>query len=490
MPVRFPIYARAASLTTLDGWRDRTLGELVIEDHQRRGYPGAAELAELFSRELIHGSCLAMIDGIDEITSLEDRRAMVDLVGRFDDRWGSTGNRFVVTSRSAGDWRELIRHFATYQACDVGREQRAALLARYCLVVEGIERPLSVVEHLGATAKQRAVDVVSALRQSRGLARLATNPLLLTVLILGQRSDRGMPTQRAAAYDAVARLLETGWSVGSRVEVDDLPDHRLLRRFLVQLAGWIQEHRPSGVVDLDDLLAAVGELWTTRPQAELAPGGGWSDELRAEVERVVAGICRHHGLLIERGPQQWSFLHRGLQEYYVARSLIDQPAPAYAIRCRLHDRDYAEPVLLALGIATHVTGRPDAAEVFDAALLATGPHADTRPDLFVPADLEELIGRDRKFAVLAAADEVDIDPRTLEWLAAGQIPKDLLPGLAGTALGRRHSAHRLAQAVASGAGHDVRWACGASLAQLGEKATAAELFRSLAVDPGIPIVRQ
>jgi hypothetical protein len=233
------------------------------------------------------------------------------------------------------------------------------------------------------------------------------------------------------------------------------------------------------------LLAAVGELWTTRPQAELAPGGGWTDELRAEVERVVAGICRHHGLLIERGPQQWSFLHRGLQEYYVARSLIDQPAPAYAIRCRLHDRDYAEPVLLALGIATHVTGRPDAAEVFAAALLATGPHADTRPDLFVPADLEELIGRDRKFAVLAAADEVDIDPRTLEWLAAGQIPKDLLPGLAGTALGRRHSAHRLAQAVASGAGHDVRWACGASLAQLGEKATAAELFRSLAVDPAI-----
>ena len=67
-----------------------------------------------------------------------------------------------------------------------------------------------------------------------------------------------------------------------------------------------------------------------------------------------------------------------------------RPNAAAEIHRYLDDPHHTEPILLALGIASHVEKRLDTADIVDATILPKGPMAQHQPDLFESSELEDL----------------------------------------------------------------------------------------------------
>ena len=148
-------------------------------------------------------NCLVVLDGMDEIPSGDDRRDVAARVRSFVDRWAGVGNRFVVTSRVAGYRAAPITGFAHYQIHDMDPEtQVPAFLHRYCTALERLERPDATPDTVKVHARARVAVITDAIAATPGIARLAVNPLLLTILVLVQRNNTQIPDQRAKAYDA------------------------------------------------------------------------------------------------------------------------------------------------------------------------------------------------------------------------------------------------------------------------------------------------
>lgn len=411
---RFPIYVQAGSLVDLDDWRSSPLTDFLVANHQDRDFPNPQSLAALFDAELSAGHGLIVLDGLDEIPAAKDRIDVVRQIRHFADRWATKGNRFVVTSRIAGYDDVPVEGFSRFRIGELSPEGVTRFLHRYCVEIERLDRPNAAPEDWEAGAERRAEAVETSIRTVPGIARLAVNPLLLTILVLVDRNGVRIPNQRAAAYHAAVTALESGWRA---VEGGDSPTRHLLNTMLMELGAWTHQHRPGGVLTTGDIVEAIGSEWAAQRQIEPLADGRWPADMENDIEKFVSSVARHNGLLVERAPERWSFIHQTFQEFYVARKLLDDPNPAAAIRRRLHDPRYEEPILLALGIASHVSApRSDAAQIFDAALLGRGPLTDQNPELFQVAEYEDLLHRDRSFALKAAADDVEIFPLTLDEL--------------------------------------------------------------------------
>ena len=197
-PARFPIYVRAGALVSMDGWRRLSLTEFLVADHHARDFPPSA-LPDLLNTELSAGRCLVLLDGMDEIPSAHDRRAVVDRIGSFVQRWGSCGNHFVVTSRLAGYWTSPLAGFDHYQVCDMDLEREVPLfLDRYCLALERLEQPAASVEHIAASAASRSRMLMKGIRQNRGVAAARSKPAASDDSCLGSthRSPHSAPASR------------------------------------------------------------------------------------------------------------------------------------------------------------------------------------------------------------------------------------------------------------------------------------------------------
>ena len=138
-------------------------------------------------------------------------------------------------------------------------------------------------------------------------------------------------------------------------------------------------------------------------------------------------IEQHCGLLVERAPRRWGFPHLTFEEFYTGRSLaFDGRATTRprAIRDRLHDARYDEPILLALGLL----GREQPEEldaVFRGAILARGEDAALLG--LRPSALEDLLGRDFRFALRVLADDIPIAPGLVDELLGRAIDELLDP---------------------------------------------------------------
>ena len=191
-------------------------------------------------------------------------------------------------------------------------------------------------------------------------------------------------------------------------------------------------NRPEGSATLRDLIEQWGPLWA-KLQRE-----AWRDEVLDAADPAatdvgsaildfVERVERHSGLLVERAPRRWGFPHLTFEEFYAGRSLAFEGRAsqrAARIRQRLHDVRYDEPILLALGLIGR--DQPEELEaMFPAAILA---HGDDAAHLgLAPSKLEDLLGRDARFALRALADDLPVSPELVDTLIQRAVDELLAP---------------------------------------------------------------
>ena len=368
-PARLPVlirmadYARARWPKEL-GKDSRDVSLLDFVGHQLdtdRDRPAALTpecLSGLCREALEAGDVLLILDGLDEVSDLDQRRQVMAAIQAFITEYARIP--VVLTSRVVGYQFQPLTYLPHYTV-DALDEPAIRAFCRAWMVHQ-YSQPTPRVDDPDAAAQELAGAIFN--HSHPGVRSLAGNPLLLTILAdVYTRSNRTLPSRRVALFEEAARRLyeqrEVQWDAVGVTFIS-------LQRALGALATFVHGQSAAGYVEEEDVREA---LRTVLPRAD-------------QVEAVLQAARDLSGFLVERGAGVYAFLHRSLQEYFAA---VDMAADPHTLLQRLAahalDPTWREPVLLALGIvgsARHGTAAGRRA-AFGAVLAAPDPAAAVLP---------------------------------------------------------------------------------------------------------------
>ncbi|MEU7484919.1 NACHT domain-containing protein [Streptomyces sp. NPDC042319] len=317
------------------------------------GHPGAdAQPAGWAERVLRAGRGLLLVDGVDEAPE-DDRELLRTRLREWTSRY--PGNVWVVTSRPSAvpeDWL-ASDGFTELRLAPMSREDVAAFIQRWHRAAA--QQSPADLDRLGHYERT----LLNAVRITRDLGRLATNPLMCGLLCALHRDRRGyLPNGRKELYDAgLSMLLERRDRERAMVPTDaiDLP-RRPKVQLLQKLAHWMLVNGRSEM----GRDAAVETLARHLPAIPDASRQG-------DAEDVYRHLLNRTGLLRETTPGTVDFVHRTFQDYLAARATVQQHDFALLLD-HAHHTEWEDVIRMAVALA-----RPDECAQLLNGLLAPHP---------------------------------------------------------------------------------------------------------------------
>lgn len=372
LPIILPVAAYAAALTRS--------GDLSIEnylpDYYREVRGITDDLTALFSSALASGKALILLDGLDEVTDLNQRVFIARRVQDFYNWHKARGNQFVITSRIVGyDEAPLSAEGLThFVMLDFSRDEIKQFVSNWCSAFEMASRGSSATAHQSANDEQERL--LAAICSNSSVERLAANPLLLTILALIHRQGTELPRRRVELYELYLKTLIGSWArarnldgrpIGTMDEVEAV-------KLLAPLAYWMHSEKPSGTALEHEIRKQIVTYFLTRRNLS-------EDDAERLARQFLDDIRRFAGLLTERGSKAYGFVHLTFEEYLSGREIIlrgqiDKQKSIDLICKHADDPVWREVIRLAVGYTSIV-----AKEEETAALLITG--------LLTPASLSE-----------------------------------------------------------------------------------------------------
>ena len=329
-------------------------------------------LADLVRRALGRGACAVLLDGLDEVgdngTGGQSLRKMVvKQVQKFADRWCTADdrpNRLVVTSRIEGYWDEALHGCDHVELSPLNppEEVRQFLLRWYGAYEQGRDGTLPPDVAAGRAAESRVAGLLPQLMDAPGVRRLATNPLLLTILVLIYENVGKLPNRRAKLYEICTNTLIASWREQQTDRHNKLLDdmgEATITRLVAALAYWLHEKRPGGTAPLAECHDRLLAILTKDENYDRA-------EALAIADAMLSYASCEAGLLCERGLGQYGFFHLTFEEYLAAYHLTRQAPEARRAMLGAHWEDdrWREVILLAAGQLGVVENKPYDASAF------------------------------------------------------------------------------------------------------------------------------
>lgn len=293
------------------------------------------------------GQALILLDGLDEVSDVNRRYSIADLISTFLSKYNQ--NLAVITSRPTGYSPSF---FTKDEPCH--------------LSLQPFDPP-KIDLFINNWYKSRFNDSSEALRwqtnlkiaisQNDRIKLLAKNPLLLTIIALVHRYEAYLPRHRHTLYNRAVETLLTNWDTGKELNYVwplDYLKRDSIRRLMERLAYWIhtQGKEPGmseggTLISRDDLIEQLRkfiqeeDLSLKHHQAEL------------EAERFLKHIRDRSGLLNEQSPGYYAFVHKTFQEYLTTQEIRDRQEEGFDIVTDhisdyLHDSHWREVLLMLI----------------------------------------------------------------------------------------------------------------------------------------------
>lgn len=274
---------------------------------------------------LTAGRGILMLDGLDEVGNIEDRKNLRDnvvrpLLAQMPESFAVLTSRVVGYEEVPFDEPKLGQlGLAAGERGDQFSLLSPPLSTQRCYVApftdEEIEQFVSrwyaAREHEEARRKAGWESLLQALRNNDRIRRLATNPSLLTIIALVHRVTAQLPSGRVKLYEKIAEAyLET---IQNYRKLGQFPASlEQMKRWLARVA-WEMQNQRSGQQE-GELLASEGRVlgWLTEAISVDR------DDADEEAAQFLDFIARRSGLLIQRGPGEFAFVHLTFQEYFAA----------------------------------------------------------------------------------------------------------------------------------------------------------------------------
>ena len=284
-------------------------------------------------RQLRNGRCVVLLDGLDEIADPDNRKALMMWVNRERNIFKRT--RFVVASRphayaEAPLGGEIITAMLPFS----GDRIKELVLRWYRVNREPPELPNDDEAHRDVDDK--TMNFLQKLANRSEMQALASNPMLLTLMLNVFERDNVLPNKRLKLLYRTAELL-----LGRLLETPDLPVAK--RREVLEVLAFQMMYLPSSEVDVEQavkILAAV-------PQAV-----GFEGDAAQLLTEMVKGT----GLIGESEQHQTYFFAHAIFQYYFAAGYAYSKNLVEVMEAYVNDRKWHEVIRFycAMGDATPI----------------------------------------------------------------------------------------------------------------------------------------
>jgi len=274
-----------------------------------------AEVERQLESRLRDGTCLVLLDGLDELggdKEPSEGKSLITVLREFITTYSQ--NQFLLTSRivglDTGPWSEL--KFVTFEVARWGEEEIEEFARRWYA-----GRPALGKKQLTKQPDQQAEALKEAILPLRDIA---SNPLMLTILALLHHTYATLPRRRVDLYAKIVEVMLETWEASKREAGPGDPLHDIVleaREF-----GWSLARLALAMQREGRILRPrwwVADVIQQFLRDQLALDG---DQVKEQTERVISYLCERAGLLVERGDGVFGFYHRTFQEYFAARGLL------------------------------------------------------------------------------------------------------------------------------------------------------------------------
>ncbi|NJL55249.1 NACHT domain-containing protein [bacterium] len=273
--------------------------------HRGRGVDWQFDQQQLH-QHLLEFPTLVMFDGLDEVFDRATQSTVIDDIIRFSQQYPNA--QILVTSRIIGYNPDRLQHsgFRHFTIQSLDTDEIHEFIDRWYDLSMGSD-PDKV------RLKQRLKD---AIVNSKAIANLADNPLLLTMMaILNRRQE--LPRDRADLYDQASRVLLYHWDVDHKRL--NLPMDAIGRREKQEMLRLIAYEMQAGEEGLKGNVISAEHL--TRLLTDYLRDQGFS-EPREKANRLIQQLRERNFILCYRGADTYGFMHRTFLEYFCAVEIV------------------------------------------------------------------------------------------------------------------------------------------------------------------------
>ncbi len=284
---------------------------------------------------LKQGKALILLDGLDEIRE-EDTNRVIKEIRELSEQYPT--NQFVITCRIAA--REyMFEAFTEVEIADFNSKQIQTFATKWFQAKK--------------SDSDMAAQFLEQLQANPPIRELATNPLLLTLLLLEFEESGDFPYERAQLYQRGIATLLRKWDAKRGIVRDQVYKNLSVSRkedLLNQLALTTFEHKDF-FFNKRDFRRYIAEFIRNLPDAKTD-----LEALQSDSEAVLKSIEVQHGLLVERARDIYSFSHLTFQEYFTARRIVTSSEPQALEKAlqdlisHITDKSWREIFVLTVGM--------------------------------------------------------------------------------------------------------------------------------------------
>jgi len=263
-----------------------------------------------FHEWLHERTTLVLLDGLDEISNLEQRKRVCEWIDNT--CTGLKNAYFVVTSRWTGyrkvDGIELKSEHLRADVRDFSPHQQEEFLRKWFRAVY-LSQPRDEVEDQGEWVKRheklaakRAQAIIDFLdkEENKSVRQLAAVPMLLQIMAIIWRDREHLPNSRSALYDAALKYLLAYRDI--RKKLNPVMPADKAHRVLAPVALWMHETLQKDEVlkhEMHDFMQPILNTLENPPDAH----------------EFCLNLQNRAGLIIEYGQQYYLFRHKSFREY-------------------------------------------------------------------------------------------------------------------------------------------------------------------------------
>ncbi len=387
---RIPILMSFAAYANALAEKNVRLDDFIASDFKER--VNDLPIDTLLRDALESGRALILLDGLDEVKDLSLRTTVVERVTDFYTAHHRKGNKFVLTSRVVGyrAVRSVAEGMTECTLTDFDDDEIAEFILKWTTAIEKHAIGDTAVARHDAELERR--ELLESMQTNDGVRGLAANPLLLTILALMKRKGVTLPERRVQLYDQYVATLLSTWnrarSLSGRAPGRDL-DEVQTTRVLAPLALWMHEVSPGiGLVKQQDLRRKLQEIYVSRGESNP----------EAAAKQFLLDVREHAAILLERGLEEYGFIHLTFEEYLAALAIAlqaqgESELVVKILAAHIGEQAWREVSLLTVayigirqnlpkvaGQVVEALARSEKGEAGEAALLAGEAALDALPD--------------------------------------------------------------------------------------------------------------
>ncbi|UCH96713.1 MAG: NACHT domain-containing protein [Candidatus Aminicenantes bacterium] len=308
-----PVYIRVSEFANYLKNNGKNLYEFIT-DHFDKQY------GHLYKEGFEYSNLLLFMDGLDEVieTSLRIRvtEQVEDLIARY------PYNHYVVASRIVGyQESRLGAGFKHFELQPFGEEEIATFSRQwYQAIAAHTDKDF---DHAG----EQAESLNDSISRNPSVTRLASNPLLMTIIALIHYRGKKLPNKRIELYDISTETFLEHW-VNLRMQLrltegSQLKDKNEIIEIMAPIAFEIHATKSNGLIEEDEFKEAFlkhyKSIHTNAP----------IEKAKTEYKEFLNFLRQEAGFFYEKGENElgqpmFGFIHLTFEEYFAALHLWER----------------------------------------------------------------------------------------------------------------------------------------------------------------------